>query len=530
MRRIDVAVPGKSAANGITLALNSKIMCSAMHYWKRGIMRFSFCLATLLIFLPTIGSSQPANQDPAQSDAAAITVYKDFAVVRSTIDLDLKAGATDFTTTKVTRQLEPDSVVLRGRNGGKAVNVLEQNYDAAVVDQNALLRQYEGRTIDFQTLIYRSDQEGQRLEMTPGKIVRAPDKNGAQPIIEVNGKLQFQLPGLPIFPASADSLLLKPTLRWSIASDTAAHFPAELDYVTRGFSWQATYNIVTPEHSAETGSEMADLVGWVTIENTSGTDFPAASVKLMAGDVAKIEPGYFTNGRNFSQTVTVSAGAPAVTQKAFDDFHLYDLHRTVHLRDGETKQIEFLRAAGVPISRKYVYDGSGLSGVNTEGLIMDREFGVQETKKVLIVQEFKNSEANHLGIPIPAGRIRFYRQDQGGQVEFTGESTIDHTPKDATIRVVTGNAFDITGERKQTDFHVDSAGRTVDESFEIKVKNVKETAVKVSVVEHLYRWSNWSISSASAQHTKADSRTIEFPIDVAANGEQTITYTVHYSW
>jgi len=181
-----------------------------------------------------------------KSDAAAITVYKDFAVVRSTIDLDLKAGATDLTTTKVTRQLEPDSVVLRGQNGGKTVNVLEQNYDVAVVDQNALLRQYEGRTIDFQTLIYRSDQEGQRLEMTPGKIVRAPDKNGAQPIIEVNGKLQFQLPGLPIFPASADSLLLKPTLRWSIASDTAAHFPAELDYITRGFSWQATYNIVTP--------------------------------------------------------------------------------------------------------------------------------------------------------------------------------------------------------------------------------------------------------------------------------------------
>ena len=128
------------------------------------------------------------------------------------------------------------------------------------------------------------------------------------------------------------------------------------------------------------------------------------------------------------------------------------------------------------------------------------------------------------------GNADFYRQDQGGQVEFTGESTIDTRRRTLLICVVTGNAFDITGERKQTDFHVDSAGRTVDESFEIKVKNVKETAVKVSVVEHLYRWSNWSISSASAQHTKADSRTIEFPIDVAANGEQAIIYTVHYSW
>jgi hypothetical protein len=496
-------------------------------------MRLSFGVAALLVVLPCTGFSQPTSgQAPASPDTAAITIYKDFAVVRSTIDLDLKAAITDVATTKVTRQLEPDSVVLRSLNG-KPVNVLEQDYDAAVIDQNRLLRQYEGRSIDFQSLIYRSDQEGQRLVTTSGKIVRAPDNKGLQPIIEVDGKLQFQLPGMPIFPSSADSLLLKPTLRWNIGSESAAHFPAELDYITRGFSWAATYNIVAPEHSAETGLDMADLLGWVTIENTSGTEFPAANIKLMAGDVAKIEPAAGMNGRNYAQTVAVSAGRFAndeVTQKAFDDFHLYDLHRTVDLRDGETKQIEFLHASGVPVTRKYVYDGSGFTLDAWDGLNLSRDFGGQGSKKVVIVQEFKNSEANHLGIPIPAGRIRFYKQDTGGQVEFTGESTIDHTPKDATIRVVTGNAFDIIGERKQTDFHVDTAGRTMDESFEIKVKNAKEAPVKVSIIEHLYRWSNWSISSATAKYTKTDSRTIEFPVDVAASGEQTIVYTAHYSW
>jgi hypothetical protein len=329
-------------------------------------MRLPLGFVVLAVVLLSIGFSQQTSH-PA-SDASAITIYKDFAVVRSTVDLDLKAGVTDVTTTKVTRQLEPDSVVLR-RADGKTVNVLEQNYDAAVIDQNAMLRRYEGQTIDFQNFLYRGAPEGQQQVLTPGKIVRAPGENplvdgayrSAPPIIEVDGKLQFQLPGLPIFPARTDSLLLKPTLRWSIASETAAHFPAELDYITRGLSWQATYNIVSPEHSGDTGSDMADLVGWVTIENKSGTEFPEANVKLMAGDVAKIEPerrgmggvaGAFATSRNVSVN-------PEVTQKAFDDFHLYDLHRTVNLRDGETKQVEFLHAANVPIARKYVYDGAG---------------------------------------------------------------------------------------------------------------------------------------------------------------------------
>jgi hypothetical protein len=496
-------------------------------------MRLWFGFAPLLVLLPFPGFSQTASYSTsAPANATAITIYRDFAVVRSTIDLDLKAGITNVTTTKVTRQLEPDSVVLRKLDGGKAVNVIEQNYDATVVDQNALLRQYEGQTIDFQNQYYSMEKGSNIFYKTPGKIVRAPS-NAISPIIEVDGKLQFQLPGTPIFPASADSLLLKPTLRWSIGSDSAAHFPAELDYITLGFSWEATYNIVSPRHVSETGSDVADLVGWVTIENKSGTEFPAASIKLMAGDVAKIEPKqyrYGLPGGVFGGMGNAVDVEPQVTQKAFDDFHLYDLHRTVNLRDGETKQIEFLHAANVPVTRKYVYDGSGLTGSSGDSLNLNRDFGTQGSRKVVIMQELKNSEANHLGIPIPAGKIRFYRQDTGGQVEFTGESTIDHTPKDDTIRVITGNAFDITGERKQTDFHIYSASQTMEESFEIKVKNAKETPVRISIKEHLSRWNNWSISSASSEYTKIDSQTIEFPVDVVANGERTIVYTVHYSW
>jgi hypothetical protein len=306
-----------------------------------------------------------------------------------------------------------------------------------------------------------------------------------------------------------------------------------LDFITRGLSWQSTYNIVLPEQGGDSATSLADLVGWVTVHNESGTEFPKANIKLMAGDVAKIQPDRAINGRMYDRIAmaSTSVSVEPVTQKAFDDFHLYDLHRTVDLRDGETKQVEFLRASHVPITRKYEYDGAqGVTGLG-EGLYLERTFGMQSSShKVTVIQEFKNSEANHLGMPLPAGRMRFYRQDTGGQVEFTGESTIDHTPKDGMVRVVTGNAFDITGDRKQTDFHVDSHGRTLDETFEIKVKNAKEQPATVSVIEHLYRWSNWAITNKSGDFTKTDSRTVEFPMQLAANEEKTLTYTVHYSW
>jgi hypothetical protein len=470
---------------------------------RTGIALMFFALGSLTF----VAHAQQQNMDDA--NASILTIYnQNFAVVRSNVDLALKPGISEVTTTKVTRQLEPDSVVLRDVKGNRAINMVEQNYDSAVVTQNLLLEKFEGQTIDFQNQSYRADNGQSVITNVPGKIVRAPDDAGRQPIIEMEGKLEFQLPGTPIFPAKADSLLLKPTLRWRIAAERVENMRAELDYITGGLSWQATYNIVLPEHSGDSATTPADMVGWVTITNNSGTEFPEANIKLMAGDVAKIQPiARAINGRLIEMAQSQAVTVDQVTQKAFDDFHLYDLHRTVDLRDGETKQVEFLRAAGVPITRKYEYDGSDVSFGYGDGVNTDRVAGSDSSHKVTIVQEFKNSEANHLGMPLPAGKLRFYRQDTDGQVEFTGESTIDHTPKDGTIRVVTGNAFDVTGDRKQTDFHIDSQARTIDETFAIKVKNAKDTRVAVDVTEHLFRWSNWQITAKSTGFVKVDSRT-----------------------
>lgn len=518
------------------------------------------------LIVTIFASASLAAQQPA-APPTALTIYnQDFAVARTQINLDLHAGLNEVTTGQVTTQLEPDSVVLKDANARDSsrkpsFHIAEQNYDAAVVTQDWMLRKYEGQTINFQ-LPSSGLPDGQSAtsSIVRGKIVRAPQQEARYPqypypqsqfsanqvLVEVDGKLRFQLPGTPLFPASTDGLNLKPTLRWQIDSEKAQKISAELTYITGGLSWEATYNVVAPDSngigsrvSATDAStdEKANLIGWVTIHNQSGTGFPEAKIKLMAGDVAKITPrrAGMIAGAMYSAQESVMVNTPTVTQKAFDDFHLYDLNRTVSLREGEIKQIQFTEATGVTLTRTYLFDGAAENrqpasnfGNNT---IQQQFYGLNlDNTKVSILEEFKNTLSNHLGIPLPSGRIRLYRRDADGQVEFVGESIISHTPADETVKISTGSAFDVKGSRRQTDFHMNQNDRILDETFEIKLTNQKTQPANVNVLEHLYRGNNWEIRQKSADYTKLDSRTIQFPVQVPAKGEATLTYSVRYSW
>ena len=507
-----------------------------------------FCSALVLaaFALTVLATSAPAQQ--GGSAAVALTIYnQDFAVARTTVDLDLKAGLNEITTTDVTSQLEPDSVVLRDPTNKTPFKVTEQNYDAGVIDQNSLLQKFEGKTIQFQTQTFSVSvgSASNAPTLVEGKIIRA-GFNGTQPLIEVDGHLQFSLPGQPLFPASTDGLLLKPSLRWQIDSPRAAHLAAELAYITHGMSWQATYNVVAPESSSTAASESVDLFGWVTMQNNTGTDFPQARIKLMAGDVAKLQNmnrGRAMSGAIYASAMDMATASPSVTQQAFDDFHLYDLNRTVSLANGETKQVEFIEASAIAMNRVYEYDGATQQpNYNLcPGCHNDQQsFGSASNTKVSVRAEIKNSTANHLGMPLPAGRIRLYRRDTAGQMEFIGEGTINHTPAEETVKVPIGSAFDVTGARKQTDFHTDQRAHTIDETFEITVKNQKTTPINVAVVEHMNRAQNWKITEVPidaqqangqpSHYIKRDSSTIEFPITVPGTGETTVTYSVRYTW
>jgi hypothetical protein len=474
----------------------------------------------------------------------AITIYnQNFAVVRDTVPLDLKSGVNEVRFNDVTAQLEPDSVILRDPTGSLQLQILEQNYRNDPISQDLLLSIFEGKTIDF---FIREPNKPDRT--VQGKIVRsgyAPREHDeaiqrdlvqmrrtvetSQPIIEMDGKIQFGLPGDPIFPSLGDDTILKPMISWKLDASEPGKFDAELCYVTDGMTWEADYNVVAAEKS-----DLLDIVGWVTMDNQSGKTFENAKIKLMAGDVSKIQPA---NQMVLERVLESSSagGMPPVVEKAFDEYHLYTLQRPTTLHDRETKQVEFIRATGVKSQKIFVYDGLKIDwnlwrGYNRSNLRSNEEFGLDSDTKVAVMREFKNSEANKLGMPLPRGRLRFYQQDEHKQLEFTGENTIDHTPKDEVVRVYTGNAFDLVGERRRTDFKIDSSNQWAEESFEIKLRNHKKEEVEIRVVEHLYRWVNWNILEKSNAFLKTSAQEIEFRIQLKPDEEKVITYKVHYSW
>jgi hypothetical protein len=445
----------------------------------------------------------------------ALTIYNGgYAVVRETLPIDLKSGVNQVSFAGVTAQVEADSVILRDIKGKAEFQVLEQSYRNDPVTQAMLLSLFEGKTLEF---VRHETNKPDRVIM--GKVVRSgfvPGGNFVEPIIEVDGKLQFSLPGEPIFPSLGNDNVLKPTLNWRLNSASSGKIDAEVAYLSNGFTWEASYNLVATEKS-----DLLDVVGWVTMNNQSGMTFTDAKIKLMAGDVNRVQPDYSVGiGRSMGSGARAMSAEKVVTEKSFDEFHLYTLGNPATLRDKETKQVEFVRAAGVKAERVYVFEGTqqyNRRGVATPG-------------KVQVYREFKNSEANKLGIALPKGKVRFYSQDGDRQLEFVGENQIDHTPKDEVIRVLTGNSFDLVGEHRMTNNTEDSANRVVSQTFEIKVRNRKKEPVEIRVIERATHGGNWTLTAQSQPHEKKDAATFEFRVPLKPDEEKVVTYTIRYTW
>jgi hypothetical protein len=515
------------------------------HTITRGTMyKLLLTLFSLTLFAGAQEQTRQSASIREADNAPALTIYnQNFFVAREYLLLDLNTGVNQVSFAGITSHLEPDSVILRDLTG-RPLQILEQSYRNDPVSQELLLSFYEGKTIDFLV------QRGEKSETIHGKIIRSgyvpisfyqqqndgyPQPGIGQPIIEVDGVLRFGLPGQPLFPALGGDTILKPTLSWDLSTTQAGKSQAEISYVSGGMTWQSDYNLVVSDGPKNSGMNSLDLVGWITMRNQSGKTFENARIKLLAGDVSKIQPMPMAKAMYEAESRgrMADAAAPVVREKSFDEFHLYTLERPATLRDNETKQIEFVRTTGIQSQRLYVYDGAQIDQYgyyNYEQARNDPGYGTASNKKIWVLQEFKNSDTNHLGIALPKGRLRFYRRDSDGSLQFVGENTIDHTPKDEMIRIYTGNAFDIVGERKRTNYRVDSSKNWMDETFEIRVRNHKKDTANVRVVEHLYRWTNWKLIEQSHQFKKRDAQTIEFPVTVTPNGEAVVTYTVHYSW
>ena len=487
------------------------------------------------VSLTIYSSADPAGFDPqrfiAQQrqgyDPQSASQVPGFGVVRDNRILDLDAGLNRVAFTDVAQFIDPTTVSLVDLSGARRpVEVVEQQFQFDLVSPQKLLDAYLDREITV--LVPRGDTAlpvtGTLLGTTQGRLVlQTPDG-----LRMVNGGNEIELGALP------DGLLTRPTLVWKLWSPQAGRRPVRTAYQTEGLTWRSDYNLVLDPSDTH-----ADLGAWVTLLNLSGTAYADARLKLIAGDVRRLAQYYSFDQLEEMEGITSMAAIrdtpEPFEEKSFFEYHLYTLPRPVTIHQNATQQLAlFPTKTGVDVEKVLVYYGLPdqarywlYSSPNA-----DRNLGNQSSSKVDVYLRFDNEEANGLGLPLPAGKVRVYKADATGDgaLEFVGEDVIGHTPKGNEVLIKIGQSFDVTGERTQTDFQVDHDGHWIEETVQIKVKNAKNVPQKVLVRETLYRWTNWTILHASHAHEKIDSRTIHFPVTVPAEGEETVTYTVRYTW
>ena len=446
-----------------------------------------------------------------------------YALVRDERDMKIKQGRSQLSFTDVAALIDPTTVTFASLTD-PATRVLEQNFQFDLVSTQKLLLKF----IDKQVTVDKN--VGNSVQPITGTLLSAVDGI----VLKGNDGSIYSLPAYASvkFPDLPGGLNTRPTLVWDINSPSGGNQKARVTYQTGGVSWWADYNLIFNE-GADANSGLLDLSAWVSIINQSGATYGNAKLKLIAGDVNRVQPP-MADSRFRKEVMMQAAEAPAVAgfvQKDFFEFHLYTLGRPTTLPNNSTKQIElFDQAKQIPAKKILLYYGAPIPYVYPSAYT-DRDIGVEMNKKVDVYLEFRNDKQFGLGVPLPAGRIRVSQLDKADDsLEFIGEDTIDHTPKDELVRVKLGSAFDVVGERRQVDFAVDTKARWMEEEIEVKLRNHKPQPVDVVVKENLYRWSNWKILTKTHNFSKEDSRTINFPVKVPKDGEAVVRYRVRYTW
>ncbi len=472
--------------------------------------------------LTIYSSAAPGTLDARTLAAAGGPVVPGYAVVREDRSFPLAAGRNMLRVDDVPALIDPTTVAFTSLTDPAGTRVVEQGFEFDLAGSAQLLSRYLGREIVVEQARGTGVEAitGTLLGTQGGLTLRAAD--GSVRIVErYSGVKLPELPG---------GLVAKPALAWHIDARHAGVHRTRFSYQTGGMTWWADYNLAYSE--PRPGGCRVDLNAWVTIVNQSGASFSDARVKLVAGDVHRAAP----RGHAVPEAPRMLAAEvkrEGFHEKAFFEYHLYALGRTTSLAQNSTRQIELFPAAtGVGCEKKLVYQGQAASWAYGGAPFIDRNYGVQSNRKVDIYLRLENSQSNGLGVPLPAGRARVSRVDEAdGALEFIGEDILDHTPRGETAQLRLGSAFDVVGDRKQLDFRMDAAAHWMEEDIEVRVRNRKEhEAVAVVVRENLYRWSQWSIVKRSHAFTKEDSRTIDFPVRIAPDGEAVVRYTVRYTW
>lgn len=450
-----------------------------------------------------------------------LTIYnQNMGLVKDVREIELKKGTSKIEFTDIAEKIDPASVHLKFILNSDKCSILEQNFEYDLINHQKLLQKYLGKEIEIER---RAGKDGEKKEILKGTLLSA--QNGI--VLQTDNKILLNPAGEIVLSKLPDGLILKPTLFWLVNSEISGKHKIEIDYITNSITWDADYVIVTSEDDKK-----LDLTGWVTIDNKSGALYKDAKLKLIAGDVNRLPDNQERDSIGAVQEFRKAAAAPQFQEKSFFEYHMYTLARPATVNNNEVKQIEFAAASNISCKKSYVFESMPQFrfGMNSyqQWAKTDKNYGRDSNKKVSVMIEFKNSKGSNLGLPLPKGKIRVYKEDSDKSLEFIGEDNIGHTPKDENINIKLGNAFDISAERIQTDFKC--GDDWCQETFKITIRNHKEEPVEVKVVEHLYRWPNWRIVENTDKYEKKDSKTIEYILKAPQNGEKSLIYTVRYSW
>jgi hypothetical protein len=442
-----------------------------------------------------------------------------YAMVKQDRMIFIEKGQFELKFDDVTSQIDPTTVSFSTPNHPGRAYVLDQNYQFDIVSTQKLLEKYTGQEVIVEQTTGGKNKtiRGKLLGTNGGIIVQ--ESNGS--VITLNKYDSVAFPSLP------GGLLTKPTLLWLLNGQKSGQELARVTYQTKGMTWWADYNLTLRE---ENGKCQMDLSSWVSLLNQAGSSFKNTKLKLIAGNVHRAEPQYRRSEMVLSKSMGALKSDVGFQEKSLFEYHLYTLPRRVNLPNNSTKQIELFPAASeIECSKNLVFNGSQITNHHYYNPISDRNYMRSTKPKVKAFVSFENSKRKGLGMPLPAGRVRVSQLDStDNSLEFIGEDIIDHTPRNETVTIELGNSFDVVGERKQTNIIVGK--HEITETFEIKIRNQKETNTTVKVIEPLYRWSNWEIEKSSDTYVKQNSSTIEYEVNLKAEEEKIITYTVHYWW
>lgn len=475
-------------------------------------MKQKFSLGLIMIFLMCFVSVVVAEEtisNLTDQQEVAVTIYnEDLALVRDLRQVILPQGPVSLALREVSAKIRPETALLRSvKNPGQLI-ILEQNFDFDLLTPHKLLEKYVGRDV----LLVRTHPETGEDSYESARVLAANE--GV--VLQVGDRIETGVPGRLVFSDVPETLRDRPTLVVDLENRAAGKHMVELSYLTGGLAWRADYVAeLNPDDSR------LDLSGWVTLTNHSGTTYDDALLQLVAGDVNRVQDETAMRRDLMMEAGVVKSAAPQMEQESLFEYHLYTLQRPTTIKDNQTKQVSLLNASQVPVDKEFRLQGRPHYYRSQQG-------DLGQKLKVGVFVEFDNRKQAGLGMPLPKGVVRVYKQDRQGRPQFIGEDRIDHTPENETVRLKLGDAFDVTASRKQTDFRKlggDSQyNYRFESAYQITLKNAKEEAVVVTVAEPVP--GDWRVLQESHRHEKAAADTARWKIDVPAKGEAVLTYRV----